>query len=609
MHKLIYKRTLLCGMAAIFLTCFGVFRSQAQDVEELWSRAKDTTPFFKDILRGDPFSLSGSYGFNLRSYNTDGTSNRQTPLSSTLYGQATAQIYSITIPANFILNNLDDFHQPFHKGYLDGILSNQRNRLTRIGISPYYKWIKLHAGHRYMNFSDYTLSNHNFLGGGVELTPGKFRFSAMAGRLAKAEPVDIALDRPTLPVYRRTGWGIKAGYGGTNDYIDLILFRAEDDATSLTFVDPEEEAIQPAENLVLGIKGRKTIGDRLNLDFELSRSGHTRNLNDPLIRRTGFSMEYDNPLFRRKISTSYGNAGSAKLQYRLDKMQVGLGYERIDPEFMTFGAYFFNKDLENYTASFSGYGIKDFSFNATAGLQKNNLDKTQEASYRRLIGSLDMNYLLDTWVFGLNYSNYTSDTRYVLNEDYNSLKVVIVTSDASVNISKNLKSDGDQVQNINFRSGIQKVNQNVETPTGNPATNMYYANLSYGLRFLSGWNLRANTDFNQNSISRVRQSRFGAGANIGRSWFENKLDLSAGAQVYVSNSPGGELKSRQANENIRLQWRMSDLQTLQFQISSLQNHRTQNRVTDRFNEVIFTLGFTGQFDYRPFDKNNARDHE
>ena len=59
-----------------------------------------------------------------------------------------------------------------------------------------------------MSFSPYTLSGHEFLGGGVELTPDKipFKFSAMYGRLQKAtEPDTLSGD----PSYKRMGGGFK----------------------------------------------------------------------------------------------------------------------------------------------------------------------------------------------------------------------------------------------------------------------------------------------------------------------------------------------------------------------------------------------------------------
>ena len=172
-------------MILIFCLVFWNTNGHSQNIEDLLNRKKDSTSFIKNMLSGDPFSVTGNYGLSLRSYNTDGEMVRQTPLSSTLYANATAKLYSITIPVSFILNNLDNFSHPFHKEYFQGMLSNQRNRLSRLGISPYYKWIKVHAGHRYMNFSNYTLSNHNFLGAGIELTPGKLRFAAMAAQITR----------------------------------------------------------------------------------------------------------------------------------------------------------------------------------------------------------------------------------------------------------------------------------------------------------------------------------------------------------------------------------------------------------------------------------------
>lgn len=590
----------------IFYLCVSSTMGYSQNIEELLAMKSDSIPFLKRMLSGSPFSISGNYGFSLRSYSTDGDMVRQTPLSSTLYANATAQLYSITIPVSFILNNLDNFNHPFHKEYFQGILSNQRNRLSRIGISPYYKFIKVHAGHRYMNFSNYTLSNHNFLGGGVELTPGKFRFAAMAGRLAKAEPIDLALDRPNLPVYRRIGWGFKAGYGTNSDYIDFILFNAKDDRNSLDQQILPDAIFQPEENLVMSLKGQKALSKNLQVDFEVARSGHSRNLSDERISHAGgLSLDYDNPLFRRRTSTSYGNAASANLAYRLGKIQLGAGYQRIDPQFKTFGAYFFNDDLENYTFQLSGYGIKNFSFSGSAGLQRNNLDGSREASYRRFISALNANYQLKTWIFGLNYSNFNSTINYVLSEDLDSLKVIIVTSDVSMNISKSLTATNGTMHNFNLRGGIQKVNQNLETPTGNPATNMYYANLGYNLRLKSDLQCNVNLDYNQNSLSGIRQDRYGIGGRIGKSLFKNKLDLAIGSQIYKGSSPQDIRSSMQTNHSFKANWKISKLHALQLQLNSIQNKRITVNTTDRFSEFIASVGFNGRFEYKPFVKKIA----
>lgn len=588
----------------IFLLCLQVVVN-AQDIEGLLSKSKkDSTGYFRQMFSGEPFSISGNYGLNIRSYSTNAATNRQTPLSSMLFANATARIYNIDIPFSFILNNLNDFNTPFHKGYLKGVFTNQRDRLTRLGFSPYYKWIKVHIGHRYMNFSDFTLSNHNFLGAGVELTPGKFRFAAMAGRLAKAEPIDLALDRPNLPVYRRLGYGMKVGYGTQNEYIDLIIFKAKDDPNSLDITGTPEVSVQPAENLVIGLKGRKEVVKNLNVDFEVARSGHTRDVADD--RKDGartFSLDFNNPLFRRRISSNYANAASANISYRLKKVQIGAGYQRIDPEYKTFGAYFFNDDLENYTLQLAAYGIKNFSFNGSAGLQRNNLDHSRPASYKRFIMALNANYQLKSWNFGANYSNFLSNINYLLSENLDSLKVIIVTSDASLNIGRNFTGRQGGANSINLRGGVQQVSQNIETPTGNPATNMYYANLGYNLRLKSGWNFSANADYNQNSLSAVRQDRYGGGLRVGKNLFKNKLDLTLGTQSYYGTSPSDIRSSLQSNHTFRLQWKVSRMQNLQLQLNSIQGRKTVSGVDTHFSEFIAMLGFNGRFEYRPFKKN------
>lgn len=584
----------------VFL-CVAVI-SYGQNVEDIFSKKNDSTRLLKQIFRGDPFSVTGNFGLTFRSYSTDGPNDRQTPLSSTIFGNATAQIYSITIPVNFIINNLNEFQHPFHKDYFKGMLTNQRNRLSRLGISPYYKWIKVHAGHRYMNFSNYTLSNHNFFGAGIELNPGKFRFAAMSGRLAKAEPVDLSLDRPNLPVYRRTGWGVKVGYGSAIDFVDFMIFKSKDDVTSVFPQSDSLSPLLPGENLVMAIKGQKQLVKNLKVDFELSRSGHTRDQNDPLSGNGGISADYNNFLFRRRSSTSYGNAVNANISYKLKKIQIGGGYQRIDPQFRTFGAYFFNDDLENITLQFSGYGIKNFSFAGTAGMQRNNLDKSRPATYRRFISSFNATYQLKSWILGANYSNFHSNINYVLSDNLDSLKVVIVTSDLSGNISKSITSGGGTVHNFNLRGGQQKVNQNVETPTGNPATNMYYTNLGYNLRLRSEWHFNINVDYNQNSLSGIRQDRYGGGVRGGKTLFNSKLDMTLGTQMYRGSSPDDVRSSFQANNNLKIMWKITRLQTLLLQLNSIHSKRYSGSSTVQMSELIATVGFNGRFDYKPFQK-------
>ena len=173
---------------------------------------------------------------------------------------------------------------------LPDLRQNLTNRFNRVGASPYYKWVKLHAGHRSMNFSEYTLSNLVYLGGGVDLTPDNWRISALYGRLAKAEPLDLSLITPNVPIYQRMGWGTKIGYGTSDQFIDVMIFKAWDDPNSISFTDPQ--TVFPNENMVVGLKGQKTLFEKFRLGVDFGRSSLSPDLNDAMTGNTPFPFVF-----------------------------------------------------------------------------------------------------------------------------------------------------------------------------------------------------------------------------------------------------------------------------------------------------------------------------
>ena len=72
---------------------------------------------------------------------------------------------------------------------------------------------------------------------------------------------------------------------------------------------------------------------------------------------------------------NYFNALNVSFDYPAGNGTIGAGYERIDPNYKTLGAYFFNNDLENITVNAS-QTIFDNKLNLSvnAGLQQDNLD-------------------------------------------------------------------------------------------------------------------------------------------------------------------------------------------------------------------------------------------
>lgn len=80
----------------------------------------------------------------------------------------------------------------------------------------------MHAGYRNVTFSPYTLADHTFLGGGVELNPGLLTSGAVYGRFNRAMSSSIA-DPNIIPSFKSTGYAFKVGYGKSNNYVDLLV--------------------------------------------------------------------------------------------------------------------------------------------------------------------------------------------------------------------------------------------------------------------------------------------------------------------------------------------------------------------------------------------------
>ena len=244
--------------------------AQIQDFEDVESLTQKGffKSYFKNMFNdftelGDPFSLSGGIGLNTRSYSSFGEEGRQDPFFWTLNTNLNIRIYRLNLPFSLLVsakNTESSF--PNYRELVNAFRDNVRGRIdqkresfVRFGASPNYKWIKLHLGHRSMDFSKFTLSNLNFYGVGTELTPGKWRASAMYGRLAKAEPIDLSLVTPNFPVYQRIGWGAKVGYGTDNHSVDVMVFNGYDDPNSIFIPADNPDQISPEANIVFGLNG------------------------------------------------------------------------------------------------------------------------------------------------------------------------------------------------------------------------------------------------------------------------------------------------------------------------------------------------------------------
>lgn len=376
--KIIYKLALIGNFFFIG------YRLQAQDIGHL------------DFKK--PVQFHGNLNLQTEYYHANGIDPRQKDFSWMISGNPTLTVLGVALPFSFLFSNFDNrFYQPFNQ----------------FGLSPHYKWATLHLGYRNITYSNYTLAGYRILGAGFDLKPKNFRIGFMYGQLQRSASLDDMMHanplefRPT-PTYKRLGLAGKIGYGTNKNFIDFIYFKGWDKESSL---DPEsKKAIQPAENTTVGLNSKVTPIDKLTWTIDVGFSAYTLNRND-MIDETGakkaWSKEILSPFVTDRVSTQYYFAGETRLGYQEKTWGAQLIYKRIEPDYQSMGAYFFQNDVQEFSLA-NNFKLDSgrLNINTSLGFQNDNLKNQKSSTSHRFIGSANVNYA-PTQKFGVNF-NYSN---------------------------------------------------------------------------------------------------------------------------------------------------------------------------------------------------------
>lgn len=329
------------------LLLLGMKPSYAQNIEEVLAFRKKT-----------PFKISGSISARATLFSSQPSEARQS-FTYQLTGAVNLSLYELlNIPLSFNLNNYGaNFSYP--------------SLPNRLSLHPSYKWAKAHIGDVSMSFGPYTLNGHQFTGLGVELSPGRWQVSAMAGRLLKR--VDADPNIPSLQVgYERWGYGLKTRYEGSTFALGGTVFAARDRDGHISF-DLDALGIYPKGNIALGLEGSLSLIKDLKLSLEYGLSRMQQDL--------------------RSAEVSYYHALKADVSYSFVGNTLGVGYERIDPGYATLGAYYFNNDYENLTLNYSrSFFDSKLSLALSGGVQRDDLMGQKQEHNKRFVGSAQVGF-------------------------------------------------------------------------------------------------------------------------------------------------------------------------------------------------------------------------
>lgn len=535
--------------------------------------------------------VSGGIGLSNNFYAADGISNRMNPYSYVLSGNINLSIYGFSLPFSFAFSNQNySYRQPFNI----------------YGLSPTYKRFTFHAGYRNMSFSPYTLAGHNFLGGGVEYKGEALSIAVMSGRLLRKVAYD-STNSNTLPSYERWGGGIKINYKVKKDEISIITFYAKDNVHSIA-APPESTGLTPQANMVWSIGGKKVLFEKLTLQAEGATSAWTRNLNSENAARQSGSG-YNLFFIPWKQSTVVYNALKASAMYDFTFMTLGAGYERIEPEFRTLGAYYFNNDLENITLNFSTALLnKKINISANGGLQRDDLKNTKASAMHRKVGSVNIGITPSSRLnLSLSYSNFYSfinikpvDVRFLQNSTFSQLDTLNYTQlsqNMSASAGYKIADNDNTTNNISLNTSYMTASSKQgRTQQGNEMLNG-----SFGMNQLwkkSGLNAGVNANANQTSFEQGKSVFLGIGLNAGIALFKKKLRVSLGAngnQNYEKGKLTARLYAVTNSYSMRIGKKYTANASMRYSGRAKIGEATLGRFNTTFNEFIGSIGVNYTF--------------
>ena len=483
---------------------------------------KGYTQQVERMLHARPVEISGSVNVTSIFYNARGIPNRYLPFNYVISGSPVLSIYGMQIPVSFVIGKQQsNFTQPFNQ----------------FGMSPTYKWITVHAGYRSLVFSPYTLAGHTFLGAGLELNPGKFRFAAIYGQFNKATSLDTAQSLYFSNFsYKRTGMSVRIGYGTENSHFDLIGLKAKDIPGSLKISKglADSSGITPAENTVAGYSFRLGFWQqRITLESNGAISLYTNDVNAPRIDDSSYDKDVKdlNKLVHVRTSSEAYGAIDASIRYKTKDLSVRLQYRRVDPGYQSMGAYFLNNDLESYTIAPAFMALKRrLRFSGSLGFQRDDLSKSKRARANKVIGSANLSAdCSDRFGVDLSYSNYSVNQTVKTIRFADSLKVV--QSSSQMSFTPRYTIPGASVsQTIVFSANLSKAKElnpgREDSVNGDINTDNYM--LNYQLNFVAE---QASAFISLNHTKMKSQiltdGNDGVTLGLSKSLLKNKLNLSA----------------------------------------------------------------------------------
>lgn len=518
--------------------------------------------------RKEWIKLGGSASIADNFYSARGIEPRQPANMLTGIFRADITLFDqITLPFElYVSTQKTRFQQPFNQ----------------FGVSPRIaKWLTLHAGYFSTQFSELSFGDLRMLGGGFELTPGKFRLKAIYGKSRFAVEPNTEAYMPGI--YSQMAYAASIGYGDeSKSFFNINLFHAVDDSGS---IKRDSATVSPAENLVGTVSFGIQIIPALHIRGEVGASAFSGDITSETIDE----LSMPSFLFTPNISSRID--GAAKLSINITpsaKWSVVLSSQWIGPGFNSLGYALMPNDYMEYAVSPALRLLKNkLTIRSKAGIRFNNLRDHRIATTSRFTGTFSANWQVSK-IFGFDI-NYNNNQIQSAHKD-DTLRLSNIYSSASVS-PRFLFNGFGGINNLIFTYSYQDVSdKNIYTSAvTNNQTHSFSA--VHSLSMPSSWSYTTTWLYNNMHLSTLTSRIIHFSETISRKFFNNKMNaaVSAGMNFIKTTASDNQFVFR-----INAGYSLDKYGNFSFNLSNNKYNGT-TEATGNYNEIFGSIQYNINF--------------
>lgn len=325
----------------------------------------------KGHLEADPFTISGTLGAGMdMSWNNQDVYSDHVPFGTTAYANFNMNIYGFSIPLNIDLLNVSMNQFSFPRPQI------------HINTTPTWKNLRFHLGTSSMHFNNYTYTGLSFTGVGLEYQGEKLRAAGFYGRLNAPTRFTERDNRSAIqyladsllglnvynsdqPQFLRKAWGGKIGVGSARNYVDLSVFKAVDDSTSLPLMWApaggdttwRDSVVRAKENFTVGLSGKFSFKKWFNFSANMGASCYSSDLSSSILdeeslKNYGYVDSTTDPAMRKLVgllgngsrvytvrnNSQFRLAGDAAMSFVFSKFNATFNYRMVQADYTSLGS-------------------------------------------------------------------------------------------------------------------------------------------------------------------------------------------------------------------------------------------------------------------------------